>query len=106
MEKLTGKKIETKLVITSKDEFPVETKLWVRIKRRDLKPLFDEEDCIIPHQVDCAAKEDHNSIRVICSDTDVFVSLCTIYIVKNWSNIDVYTEDFIGEKNWQTSGKQ
>ena len=22
-----------------------------------------------------------------------------MYIVKNWSNIDVYTEDFIGEKN-------
>ena len=99
MEKLTAKKIETKLVITSKDEFPVETKLGVRIKRRDLKPLFDEEDCIIPHQVDCAAKEDRNSIRAICSDTDVSVSLCTIYIVKNSSNIDVYTEDFIGEKN-------
>ena len=52
MEKVIAKKIETKLVITSKDEFPVETKLGVRIKRRDLKPLFDEEDCIIPHQVD------------------------------------------------------
>ena len=60
-------------LLTSKDEFPVETKLGVRIKRRDLKPLFDEEDCIIPHQVDCAVKEDRNSIRVVCSDTDVFV---------------------------------
>ena len=39
MEKAIAKKIETKLVITSKDEFPVETKLGVRIKRRDLKPL-------------------------------------------------------------------
>ena len=52
MEKVIAKKIETKLVITSKDEFLVETKLRVRIKRRDVKPLFDEEDCIIPHQVD------------------------------------------------------
>ena len=98
MENLTAKKIETKLAITSKEEFSVETKLGVRLKRRDLKPLFDEKDCILPHQVDCAVKEDHNSIRVIGSYTDVFVSLCTMYIVKNWSNIDVYTEDFIGEK--------
>ena len=61
--------------------------------------MFDEEDCIIPHQVDRAVKEDRNLTRVICSDADAFVSsLCTTYIVKNWSNIDVYTEDFIGEK--------
>ena len=78
MEKLAAKKIETKLVITSKDEFPVATKLGVQIKRRDLKPLFDKEDCIIPHQIDCAVIEDRNLIRAICSDTDVFVSLCTI----------------------------
>ena len=87
MEKLAAKKIETKLVITSKDEFPVETKLGVRIKRRDLKPLFVEEDCTIPHQGDCAVKEDRNLIRVICSDTDVFVSLCTVHIVKYLFNL-------------------
>ena len=83
MEKRTAKKTETKLVITSKDELSVETKLRVQIKRRDLKPLFDEEDCIISHQVDCAVKEDRNLIKVIRSDTDVFVSLSTMYIVKN-----------------------
>ena len=61
--------------------------------------MFDEEDCIIPHQVDRAVKEDCNLIKIICSDADAFVSsLCTTYIVKNWSNIDVYTEDFIEEK--------
>ena len=62
--------------------------------------MFDEEDYIISHQVDCAVKEDRNLFRVICSDTDALVSLCTTHIVKNWSNIDVYTEDFIGEKKW------
>ena len=98
MEKLAAKKIETKLVITSKDEFPVETKPGVQTKWRDLKSLFDEEDCVITHQVDWAVKEDCNWIRVICSDTDVFVWLYTIYIFKNWSNIVVYPEDLIGEK--------
>ena len=38
--------------------------MGVQIKRRDLKTLFDEEDCTIPHQVDCATKEGHNVIKV------------------------------------------
>ena len=67
--------------------------------------MFDEEDYSIPYQVDCTVKEDRNLIRVICSDTDVFVSLYTMYFLKNWSNIDVYTVDFIEEKKLIT-GKQ
>ena len=61
--------------------------------------MFDEADCIITHQVDCAVKENHALIKVICSDTDVFVLLCTMHVVKNWSNADVYMEDFIGGKS-------
>ena len=44
MERLIEKKIETKIVITSKDKFPEETQMEVQIKWRDLKTLFDEAD--------------------------------------------------------------
>ena len=60
--------------------------------------MFDEEDCIIQHQVECALKEDCALIRIICSYTDVFVLLCTMCVVKNWSNADIYMEEFIGEE--------
>ena len=82
MERLAAKKIKTIFAKTSKDELPEETKLRLRIKQRDLKPLFYEGDYYIPRQVDRALKEDRNLIRVICSDTDVLVLLCTMYIVK------------------------
>ena len=98
MERSAEKKIETKLMITSTDAFPEETKMGVRIKQRDLKILFDKADYIIPQQADCAVKEAHGLIRVICPDTDIFVLLSAMYIVKNWSNSDVDIEDFIGEK--------
>ena len=62
--------------------------------------MFDEEDCIIQHQVECASKEDCALIRIIGSYTDVFVLLCTMYVVKNWSNADIYMEEFIGEKTF------
>ena len=73
--------------------------MGVRIKRRDLKTLFDKADYTMTHQVDCAVKEDRALIKVICSDTDVFVLLCTMYVIKNWSNTDVYMEDFIEGKS-------
>ena len=44
--------------------------------------MFYEGDYYIPRQVDRALKEDRNLIRVVCSDTDVLVLLCTMYIVK------------------------
>ena len=77
----------------------------VRIKRKDLETLFDEADYIIPYQVNCFVKEKHPLIRVICSDTGVFVLLYTMYIVKNWSGTDVYMEDFIGEKSLKSIKK-
>ena len=50
-------------------------------------------------------KEKHPLIRVICSETDVFVLLYTMYIVKNWSSADVYMEDFTGEKSLKSIKK-
>ena len=73
--------------------------MGVRIKRRDLKTLFDKADYTMKHQVDCAVKKDRALIKVICSDTDAFVLLCTMYVIKNWSNTDVYMEDFIEGKS-------
>ena len=79
--------------------------MGVGIKQRDLKTLLDNADYIITHQVDCAVKEDHALIKVICSDANVFVLLYTMYVVKNWSNADVYMEDFIGGKSLISIGK-
>ena len=94
MERLTEKKIETKIVITSKDIFSEETQMEVQIKWRDLKTLFDKADYITTHQVDFAAKEDCALIEVICSDSNVFVLLCRMYVVANWFNADVRREQF------------
>ena len=40
--------------MTSKDNFPKETKVGVPLKWKDLNRLFKEADYIITHQVDCA----------------------------------------------------
>ena len=37
----------------------------VPIKQEDLETLFDETNYIIPHEVDCAAREDRTLIKVI-----------------------------------------
>ena len=81
MEIITEMKIETYLVITSKDKFPDETKVGARIKRRGLKTLFEEADYIIPHQVDYAVIEDHTLIKFICSVT-VFYNSAQCILLK------------------------
>ena len=44
--------------------------------------LFDEADYIILYQADHAVKEDRTLIKAIYSETDVFILLCAMYLVK------------------------
>ena len=44
--------------------------------------LFDEADYIIPYHADHAVKEDRTLIKAIYSETDVFILLCAMYLVK------------------------
>ena len=55
--------------------------MGVTIKRIDLQTLFGETDYIIQDQEDYDVKENRTLIKVICSDTDVFMLLCITYIV-------------------------
>ena len=79
LQKFMQKKILHKLVITSKNICPVETRLGMSQTRSDLESMFDEADYILPQQVDSAVKEGRKSIKVISSDTDVFLLLCRMY---------------------------
>ena len=76
LQKFMQKKILHKLVIISKNTCPVETRLGMSQTRSDLESMFDEADYILPQQVDSAVKEGRKSIKVISSDTDVFLLLC------------------------------
>ena len=80
LQKFMQKKILHKLVITSKNTSPVETRLGMSQPRSDLESMFDEADYILPQQVDSAVKEGRKSIKVISSDTDVFLLLCRMYL--------------------------
>ena len=80
LQNFMQKKILHKLVITSKNTCPVETRLGMSQTRSDLESMFDEADYILPQQVDSAVKEGRKSIKVISSDTDVFVLLCRMYL--------------------------
>ena len=54
LDRFTEKNFKQKLVVTSKSIFPEVTSEGTRIKRTDLKTLFDEADYIIPQQVESA----------------------------------------------------
>ena len=99
LERFTQKKITHKLVITSKSPCPVQTKLGVTQMRTDLESKFDEADYILPQQVEAAIKEGKRSIKVISSDTDVFVLLCSMYLSRGWWEAEVYIQDFNNGKS-------
>ena len=68
-------------------------------KRIDLETTFDEADYIIPQQVHTSINEGRNAVKVISSDTVVFVLLCSMYLVKGSGNAEVYMQDFNNDKN-------
>ena len=80
LQKFMQNKILHKLVIISKNTCSVETRLGMSQTRSDLESMFDEADYILPQQVDSAVKEGRKSIKVISSDTDVFLLLCRMYL--------------------------
>ena len=94
LERFTTSIAEHKLVVTSKSKFPIEILNGKKKVRQDLETLFDEADYIIPQQVNSTVLDGCKSIKVISSDTDVFVLLCSMYLMQDWSTVNVYLEDF------------
>ena len=85
-----------RLVITSKSEVPNEIHHGIEIKRTDLRSNFDEADYVIQQQVHSIVKQgDVKSIKIISSDTDVFVLLCSNFSASDWSSANVFMETFI-----------
>ena len=85
-----------KLIITSKEDIPVQLHLGRRSVRRDLLTTQEEADVIIPHQVMKANADDKTSIKF--EDTHVMVLLCHSYYTKQW-NIGLFMEGFKEKKN-------
>ena len=85
-----------KLVIKSKNEVPQEIHYGIEINRTDLRSNFDEADYVIQQQVHSIVKQgDRNSIKIISSDTDVFVLLCSNFLANDWSSANIFMETFI-----------
>ena len=64
------------LVITSKSSFAAQSQNTVKITRYDLKAVFDEAAYIIPNQLVTPSQEGKQTMKVISTDTDVFLTLC------------------------------
>ncbi|MEM7297990.1 MAG: hypothetical protein AAF391_06960, partial [Bacteroidota bacterium] len=99
IQRYKSRKNQSKLVVTSKNACPVETEKGYLIERSDLESKYDEADYLIPQQVDAAIKEGKKSIKVVLSDTDVFVLLCSMHKSQGW-NAEVFVQDFHSEKNY------
>ena len=85
-----------KLVIKSKNEVPQEIHYGIEINRTDLRSNFDEADYVIQQQVHSIVKQgDRNSIKIISSDTDAFVLLCSNFLANDWSSANIFMETFI-----------
>ena len=82
------------LIVTSHDIYQEEVKNGVRCKRVDLVTHYDEADYIIPHQVDSVIRNGKRSMKVISAGTDIFVLLSYHFVNSNWSDAEVYLEDF------------
>ena len=67
--------LDHKLVITGKENTPVETYKGELHEHDDLRTTHEEADVIMVQQVAKVANEGTKSIRVICDDTDVFILL-------------------------------
>ena len=77
---------------------PVKKRKGISKNRGDLDSMFDQVDYLLP-QVDSAVKDGKISIKVISSDTDVFVFLCSMYLSQGWWDAKVYMQAFNDEKN-------
>ena len=85
-----------KLVIKPKNEVPQEIYYGIEINRTDLRSNFDEADYVIQQQVHSIVKQgDRNSIKIISSDTDAFVLLCSNFLANDWSSANIFMETFI-----------
>ena len=66
-----------RFVLTSENPVPEQVQHGVRTKRRELTSHYDEADYIMLQQVHSILKEEEKkSVKVLSSDTDVFVLLC------------------------------
>ena len=72
-------------MITGENPTPVQVWNNFSLQREDLKINHDKVDVIIVHHVFRIASEasDDSYIKVVCSDTDVFVLLIHFYLEKN-----------------------
>lgn len=85
------------MIVTSYDIYP-EVRNGVRYKRVDLVTHYDENDCIIPHQVDSAIRNGKRFMKIIFADTNEFVLLSYHFFNSNWTDAEVYLEDFSASK--------
>ena len=70
-------------MITGENPTPVQVWNNVSLQREDLKAHHEEID-VVHHLVRIASEaSDDSYIKVVCSDTDVFVQLIDFYLEKN-----------------------
>ena len=82
-----------KLIVSSKNDLPIEVNLGVKIQRIDLRSNFEEADHMIQQQVQSVVIEGiRKSVKVISSDTDVFVLLCSNFDKHNWQSVNLYMD--------------
>ena len=93
-QKIKQKSLSHKSLVTSKDNYPMESSQDVCRKNFDLERHFNEADYIIPQQVMKAFKNGKKTIKIICTDTDVLVLLCNMYVAKSWWDAEVYMQGF------------
>ena len=85
-----------RFVVTSKNPVPEQVQHGVRTKRTDLTSHYDVADYIMPQQVHSILKEEgKKSVKVLSSDTDVFILLC-FHFANHWAPKDVYMDPVSG----------
>ena len=82
------------LIVTSHDIYPEEDENGVRCKTVDLVPHNDETDYFIVHQVDSATCNGERSMKAISADTNKLLLFPYHFVKSNWSDAEVYLEDF------------
>ena len=98
--------LKKQLVISGKSITPIMIHQGNIQTREDLKSSYDEADYIIPQQVNQIFKEQKDaSVKVISSDTDVFVLLCWHSFKLNWSSLQLYMTKFAEDTKWISINK-
>ena len=94
--KFETNKSPKRFLVTSKNPVPEQVQHGVRTKKGDLASHYDEADYIMPQQVhSILKKEGKKSVKMLSSDTDVFVLLC-FHFTNHWAPKDVYMDPFSG----------